>query len=231
MPYDLCSVINLVRIGLCQQSTRFEKVCSILGHTRGSPKVPGILWKSTIWCTTSSYHLDRVLRVISTCSSEKAARQVAGRDSGFCITITHRARHRLLCSNCSPRKTFLSPVLSSPVLSRSGSEWLSAVLYSENGPQGDTFCKHAGHQIQCDGRTMEDSKRSLPPVLPTMAGSVEQVCVCVCVCVRACVRACVCVCARARWVDTVPDPLFVRKSGSTGNRTRDPGSSARNSDH
>ena len=39
--------------------------------------------------------------------------------------------------------------------------------------------------IECDGRTAEDSKRSLPPVLPTMAGSMEQVCVCVCVCVRA----------------------------------------------
>jgi hypothetical protein len=41
--------------------------------------------------------------------------------------------------------------------------------------------------IECDGRTAEDSKRSLSPVLSTMAGSIEQVCVCVCVCV--CVRA------------------------------------------
>jgi hypothetical protein len=34
------------------------------------------------------------------------------------------------------------------------------------------------HQIECDGRTPEGSKRSLPPVLPTTAGSTEQVCVC-----------------------------------------------------
>jgi len=35
-----------------------------------------------------------------------------------------------------------------------------------------------GRRIECDGGTPEDSKRSLPPVLPTMAGSMEQVCVC-----------------------------------------------------
>jgi hypothetical protein len=57
-------------------------------------------------------------------------------------------------------------------------EWLLAVLYSENGPQVDTFRNHGGHQIECDGRTPEDYKRSLLPVLPTMAGSIEQVCVC-----------------------------------------------------
>jgi hypothetical protein len=33
------------------------------------------------------------------------------------------------------------------------------------------------------------------------------------------------------WVDSVPDPLLLRKSGSAGNRTRDSGSVARNSDH
>jgi hypothetical protein len=33
------------------------------------------------------------------------------------------------------------------------------------------------------------------------------------------------------WVDPVPDPLLLRKSGSTGNRTRTSGSVARNSDH
>jgi hypothetical protein len=32
-------------------------------------------------------------------------------------------------------------------------------------------------------------------------------------------------------VDPVPDPLLLRKSGSTGNRTRASGSVARNSDH
>jgi hypothetical protein len=33
------------------------------------------------------------------------------------------------------------------------------------------------------------------------------------------------------WVDPVPDPLLLRKSGSAGNRTRTSGSVARNSDH
>ena len=64
------------------------------------------------------------------------------------------------------------------VLSGSRSEWILAVPYSKNGPQGDAFRNHGGHQIECDGRTPEDSKRSLPPVLPTMARSMEQVCVC-----------------------------------------------------
>jgi hypothetical protein len=32
--------------------------------------------------------------------------------------------------------------------------------------------------IECDDRTPGDSKRSLLPVLPTMAGLMEQVCVC-----------------------------------------------------
>jgi len=32
-------------------------------------------------------------------------------------------------------------------------------------------------RIECDDRTPEDSKRSFPPVLPTIAGSMEQVCV------------------------------------------------------
>jgi len=64
------------------------------------------------------------------------------------------------------------------VLSGSRSEWLLVVLYSENAPQGDAFRNHGGHQIECDGRTPEDSKRSLPPVLPTMVGSMEQLCVC-----------------------------------------------------
>jgi len=62
------------------------------------------------------------------------------------------------------------------VLSGSLSEWLLAVPYCENVSQGDAFRKHGGHQIECDGRTSEDSKRSLLPVLPTIAGSKEQVC-------------------------------------------------------
>jgi len=53
--------------------------------------------------------------VISTCKlCRGGATQIGGnsatngRESGFCITITHRDTHRLLCSNSSPRKAFLS---------------------------------------------------------------------------------------------------------------------------
>jgi hypothetical protein len=50
-----------------------------------------------------------------------------------------------------------------------------AVPYFENGLQGDAFRNHGGHQIECDGRTLEDFKRSLVPVLPTMGELMEQV--------------------------------------------------------
>jgi hypothetical protein len=58
---------------------------------------------TTVSCTLSSYRLDRewytqvCFAEVERCSSEEAARQVAGRDSGFCIRMTHRATHRLLC--------------------------------------------------------------------------------------------------------------------------------------
>ena len=69
----------------------------------------------TVWCTMSSYHLDRLLMVISTCKFCRGCAMqfrgnggTSGRESGFCITITFRATHRLLCSNSSPRKAFRS---------------------------------------------------------------------------------------------------------------------------
>ena len=52
--------------------------------------------------------------------------------------------------------------------------WLFPTL--KMGLKGTHFATM--EDIECDGRTAEDSKRSLPPVLPTMAGSMEQVCVC-----------------------------------------------------
>ena len=58
-----------------------------------------------VWCTVNSYRLDRLLIVISKCKfCRGCAMQLggngakSGRESGFCITITHRATHRLLCS-------------------------------------------------------------------------------------------------------------------------------------
>jgi len=53
--------------------------------------------------------------VISTCKFCRGCAMHFGRNgatsgmgSDFCIMITHRAAHRLLCSNSSPRKAFLS---------------------------------------------------------------------------------------------------------------------------
>ena len=84
--------------------------------------------------------------------------------------------HRLLCSNSSPRKAFLS----SP---NHRTLWISlrvtfgCSLFWKCSSRG-RVSHHGGHRIKCDGWTPEDSKRSLPPVHPTLAGSMEQVCVC-----------------------------------------------------
>jgi len=70
---------------------------------------------STVWCTVSSYCLDRMLLDISTCKFCRGCAMqrggngaTSGRESGFSITMTHRVTHRLLCSNSSPRKATLS---------------------------------------------------------------------------------------------------------------------------
>jgi hypothetical protein len=46
------------------------------------------------------------------------------------------------------------------------------------GLKGDTFRNRGEHQVECDGRTPEDSIRNLPPVLPTVAESMEKEYVC-----------------------------------------------------
>jgi hypothetical protein len=43
-------------------------------------------------------------------------------------------------------------------------------------PQEDTLRNRGGQQMECEGRTPEDSYRSLPLVLSTVAGSMGQVC-------------------------------------------------------
>jgi hypothetical protein len=55
------------------------------------------------------------------------------------------------------------------------------------------FHNHGGHQVECDSQTLKDSKRSLRPELPTMAGSMEKFVVSASVWVHACVCVCVCV--------------------------------------
>jgi hypothetical protein len=102
---------------------------------------------------------------------------ITDRDRGFCITITNQATHRLLCSNSSPRKTFLSsPDHRTLRVSLRVTLGCSQLV---NRPQENMFRNHEGHQIKWDGRTPEDSERSLLPVHSKMAESLEQVCVCV----------------------------------------------------
>jgi hypothetical protein len=97
-----------------------QKVLGVLSHRRfGEPRVR-TSWKQCYWSFLSASFTE-----VARCSSE----EVAGRDSGFCLTIMHRATRRLLCSNSCPH-----PI---NVLSGSRSELLLAVPCSENGPQGD----------------------------------------------------------------------------------------------
>ena len=53
--------------------------------------------------------------------------------------------------------------------------WLFPTL--KMGLKGTRFATM--EDVECDDRTPENSKKTLPPVLPTMAGSMEKVCVCV----------------------------------------------------
>jgi hypothetical protein len=121
----------------------------------------------------SSYRLDRVLLVISTCKfcsgcamQFEGSGATSGRQGQWFLHHDNAPSHKSLVVKqflTSPNHRTLRISLPTP--------------YSENGPQGDTFCNHGGHEVECDDLTPEDSKRSLLPVLPTMAGSIEQVCV------------------------------------------------------
>ena len=129
------------------------------------------MWSKNDHCRvgTRSWHLSR----IHSCDSlnDLKMRRVSAK-------FVRGRWPRITCCAAIPRWEKHSCHHSITLLSGSRSECLLAVPYSENGSQGDAFRNHGGHQIKCDGRTPEDSKRSLPPVLPTMAGTMEQVCVC-----------------------------------------------------
>jgi hypothetical protein len=109
-------------------------------------KVPGILchrwfrapFVRTIWtaCYWSFQHAS--FAEVAHCSSTN------GRGSGCCIMITHKATHRLLCSNSTLRKH--SCHHPTTVLCGSRTDWILAVPYSENGPQGDMFHNLGGHK-------------------------------------------------------------------------------------
>ena len=99
----------------------------------------------------------------------------SGRESSFCTTMTHRATHRLLCSNSSPRETFLSsPIhrtLQITLWVTFGSfllwKWAARGRVSQRWRTSNRMRWPNSRRFQ----------RSLPMVLPTMAGSREQLCV------------------------------------------------------
>jgi hypothetical protein len=139
-------------------------------YTKSRQNVPGILWHRRFgapWVRiawTESYW-----SFLCASFAEEAARHVAGRDSGSCVTITHRATHRLLCRHPTT------------VLSGSRSEWLLAVLYSENGPRGGVS-KPRG----TSSRMRRPNSRRLPKTTSAGVSNNGRVDVAsVCVCVRA----------------------------------------------
>jgi hypothetical protein len=146
---------------------------------RNRQKVPRNSWTSSVCCTVSSCLLYKILLIISTSKfSSSYAIQFGGRgatsgkEKCFCITITPLDIHRLLCRNLSRRKAFLSSHyhhthrISLRVTSGYSLLWKWVSLFN-----------HGGHQNESDGRTPENSKRSLTPVFPSRVEQMEQVCV------------------------------------------------------
>jgi hypothetical protein len=142
----------------------------------------------TVWCIVSAYRLDRVLLATSRykfcrgCAMQLGGSGATGsRDSCFCFMITHRAKHRFLCSN-SPGETFLS---SSNHRAIRISFCVSSDLYSENGPQGDRCSNHGEHQIECDYWTPIIPQESFRQCFQQWQDRWSK-CVCVCVYVYVC---------------------------------------------
>jgi hypothetical protein len=119
----------------------------------------------------SKSSLDRVLLVISTC---KFCRGCA-MQSGWRGATSGRQGQWFLHHGNAPSHTSL---VVQQFLSLSNHRHLRTSLRVTFGcslswkwPQRNTFRNHGGHRMKCDGRTPDDSTRSLPTVLPTMAGS------------------------------------------------------------
>jgi hypothetical protein len=161
-PFDFQIIFN---ISSTSPLYAFLKRQLVTGKYEGQSKSSLNSLTPAAWCTMSSYHSDRMLLVIATCKHCRGCAMqfggsgaTSGRDSGLCtkyIAVITRAPYS---PDLAPSDFWLFPTL-------------------KNGPQGDTFLNHGRHQIECDCRTPEDSKIRLKPVLPTMPGSMEQMCV------------------------------------------------------
>jgi hypothetical protein len=189
-------------IGIVRSRTKAIVLDSFdLNIRKAVKKVPGILWPlrfSAPWVRTAwtESFLRASFAEEARCSSEEAARQVASRDSGSCITIAHRATHRLLCSNSSPRKTLLSSLNHHSLRISFRMFWLLPTLkmfFKEKVSQ--TWRKW---DLIWRPNSLRFQKKPYAGVSKNGTIDGTSVCVCVCVCARA--RACVCVraCARAR---------------------------------
>jgi hypothetical protein len=154
-----------------------------LWSTRSSQKVSEIFWYRR-------FGAPWVRRALTECRwsflrasyAEEAARQVASKDSGFCTTVTHRATHRLLCSN-----SFRHQRSYSPDLAPSGF-WLFPTLPMDlKGTRFTTM-----EDITWNGTANSRNFQKKPSSGASNNGGIHGASVCVCVFV------CVCACARAR---------------------------------
>jgi hypothetical protein len=158
-------------------SQKVPGVCSIFS-TKGSQKVPGIIWRRRFgaqWVRTAltefcwSFIRADFVEVMRW-SSEEKSRQVAGRDSGFCITITHRATHRLLYSNSSPTVNTRPP--QSPDLCPSGF-WLFPALKMD--PKGTGFTAGTSSRMRWPNSGRFHKK---PPAYVSNNGRIDETNVC-----------------------------------------------------
>jgi hypothetical protein len=95
-----------------------------------------------------------------------------GRDSGFCITVSQDATHRLLYINSSPRITFLSSPNHHILQILPGVNFGCSLL--RKWSRGDMFCNHGGHQISHSGRFQRKSSAGT-----SNNGRINGTCVCV----------------------------------------------------
>jgi hypothetical protein len=169
-----CSTYLFLRVIISSCKAAFSRVT----RTRGSQKVPGILWHQrfgalpvhTVWTECCWSFLHASFTEVAQCSSEES-----GRNSDFCIKIMYLATRRLLYNNSSPGRTFLS---SPNHRTLRISLWATfGCSYSENSPQGDlvfTTIEDIKSNVMAELRKI--AKEAFR-VLTTMSGLMKQVCV------------------------------------------------------
>jgi hypothetical protein len=128
---------------------------------------------STVWCTMSPYRLDRVLLVIPTCKFCRGSGATSGRQRQWFLHHDNAPSHTsLVVKKFFAEKNVVMTKLPYSPDPPSSDLWLFSTL--KMGWEG-----HFSQPWRTSNRmrppNLEDSKRSLPPVLPTMVRSMEQV--------------------------------------------------------